>query len=492
MSWEHIDINMTPGGEMPIVHVSQFDTYRAFTFNLYVGEDEWAIPEGIRFELHCRKVDDNIVIIEPDSTDAASVTFITTEQLTACAGKNKCELVAIDTDDDSLIVGSINFILDVEADPLAGGLTSETSISNLTQQIEDIAEQVIGEDYYDKTEVDALLADKADVSDLPDMTQYYTKTQTDTLLNGKADASTTYTKTEVDNALALKANSADLATVAITGDYDDLINKPTIPAAQIQSDYAQADNTQVDYIKNKPDIEGMIAAALLAVMPVETQTGNPCSFNTDIAAELHELTADIVASGGGGTPSTPIPIVGYTELNLTHNGITDTIALGSTVYGGVLDVTRGKLSVTWGIVDLGEQTWVKVGMGGGRYGFRTSLADMIPTPASNVLISAICSNYITFTGNDVYLGNIGISGWGEGTQDIAIYDTAYESADATAFKTAMSGVYLAYELATPIEIDVSELSVSAIVGTNNITSDVGGDVTASYKVSIQKYIDDNV
>ena len=42
------------------------------------------------------------------------------------------------------------------------------------------------------------------------------------------------------------------------------------------------------------------------------------------------------------------------------------------------------------------------------------------------------------------------------------------------------------------EIDVSELSVDTIIGTNNIISDCNGDVTASYKVSIQKYIDDNV
>ena len=46
----------------------------------------------------------------------------------------------------------------------------------------------------------------------------------------------------------------DLATVATTGDYDDLLNKPTIPSAQVQSDWAQSDNTAVDYIKNKPTI----------------------------------------------------------------------------------------------------------------------------------------------------------------------------------------------------------------------------------------------
>ena len=45
-----------------------------------------------------------------------------------------------------------------------------------------------------------------------------------------------------------------LANVATSGDYDDLENKPTIPAAQIQSDWSQSNNTKADFIKNKPTI----------------------------------------------------------------------------------------------------------------------------------------------------------------------------------------------------------------------------------------------
>ena len=51
-----------------------------------------------------------------------------------------------------------------------------------------------------------------------------------------------------------KANTADLATVATSGSYNDLSNKPTIPAAQIQSDWNQTTTTAKDYIKNKPTI----------------------------------------------------------------------------------------------------------------------------------------------------------------------------------------------------------------------------------------------
>lgn len=50
------------------------------------------------------------------------------------------------------------------------------------------------------------------------------------------------------------AESADLATVATTGSYDDLTDKPTIPAAQVQSDWTESDNTKKSYIKNKPTI----------------------------------------------------------------------------------------------------------------------------------------------------------------------------------------------------------------------------------------------
>lgn len=47
-----------------------------------------------------------------------------------------------------------------------------------------------------------------------------------------------------------------------SGDYNDLKNKPTIPAAQIQSDWNQTDDSEPDYIKGKPDI------------PSATQVGN--------------------------------------------------------------------------------------------------------------------------------------------------------------------------------------------------------------------------
>lgn len=64
-----------------------------------------------------------------------------------------------------------------------------------------------------------------------------------------------------DNSTAQTTSSSEALSGAVklhkvskTGSYNDLLNKPTIPAAQVQADWNEADNTKADYIKNKPSI----------------------------------------------------------------------------------------------------------------------------------------------------------------------------------------------------------------------------------------------
>ena len=64
-------------------------------------------------------------------------------------------------------------------------------------------------------------------------------------------------KNYVDTELSSKANTTDLATVATTGDYDDLLNKPSIPSAQVNSDWNA--NSGVAEILNKPTLGTMAA-----------------------------------------------------------------------------------------------------------------------------------------------------------------------------------------------------------------------------------------
>lgn len=55
-------------------------------------------------------------------------------------------------------------------------------------------------------------------------------------------------------AWATAVQADDLATVAMTGNYCDLINKPDIPSAQVQSDWDEINTNLPQYIKNKPTI----------------------------------------------------------------------------------------------------------------------------------------------------------------------------------------------------------------------------------------------
>ncbi len=282
MAYEYIELNLIPTGEKPVFHAAQYDVGRPIIIKLKNGEDDFT-PTDLDLELQVRKVDNNIVTAVPDSVDGNVVTFFSTQQMTACSGTNLCE---VQLSDGSTTIATLHFYLVVQRDVLQGGLTSQSEIYDLEEQIAAIVPEVIGDEYYTAEEVDEKIAEipTFDPSNYYDKTQLYTKTETNGLLSQKANTSSlatvatsgsyndllnkptipdvsnyytkseTYNQTEVNNLLSTKADTSSLSTVATTGDYDDLLNKPTIPAAQVQSDWTQADNTQVDFIKNKPTI----------------------------------------------------------------------------------------------------------------------------------------------------------------------------------------------------------------------------------------------
>lgn len=54
--------------------------------------------------------------------------------------------------------------------------------------------------------------------------------------------------------LSIYAESSNLATVATSGNYADLLNTPTIPSAPVQSDWNETNTSSLAYIQNKPTI----------------------------------------------------------------------------------------------------------------------------------------------------------------------------------------------------------------------------------------------
>jgi hypothetical protein len=122
--------------------------------------------------------------------------------------------------------------------------------------------------------------------------------------------------------VALKANTADLGATAFSNDYEDLDNLPTIPAAQIQSDWTQANNAALDFIKNKPTIPA-------------AQVNSDWNATSGVAQILNKPTIPSIA---GLVPETRTLTINGTTQDLSANR-TFTIATGLTV--GTTPITSG-------------------------------------------------------------------------------------------------------------------------------------------------------
>lgn len=104
--------------------------------------------------------------------------------------------------------------------------------------------------------------------------------------------------------------------------------------------------------------------------------------------------------------------------------------------------------VKFGSVDLGTLTWNKteIGASPGFYRFVSSdLASYLSSSYSNIIYNCVCEKYLSVSADDTYSKKDGIGV--DIYKYLCVYDSANQALDAAAFKTAMSGVLLCYELA---------------------------------------------
>lgn len=140
------------------------------------------------------------------------------------------------------------------------------------------------------------------------------------------------------------------------------------------------------------------------------------------------------------------------DSDLTLRGIPKLDGNNSLYYDGDTYEADGTVTRKYGIVDMGTLNWA----------YRTSgtiVAPYMYSPITSLGIKRLgyfgsvvhnikCSKYVTVARNetDFIDGTICADGDSELVSQIQIKDSAYTDADA--FKSAMSGVYLVYELAT--------------------------------------------
>lgn len=131
-------------------------------------------------------------------------------------------------------------------------------------------------------------------------------------------------------------------------------------------------------------------------------------------------------------------------------------------------------------VDLGTLTWtygnLPFGWGDNQW-FSAPIQSIKVIPTNAQLANVLCKKYTTrcayvADGNDFFRVDKSI-GQHQGAARVTVLDTAYT--DAAAFKQAMQGVILYYELANPIVTDISSLIPDDFL--RNIEVEAGGSIT---------------
>ena len=238
-----------------------------------------------------------------------------------------------------------------------------------------------------------------------------------------------------------------------------------------------------------------LANSAITDLQKETQgaqqvTGNPITITDAAPINAEKLVVEFTPiQEGSGVPSpTNIrPITGYAGIEVTTtDDISDptttntaSISFGQTVYGGSVNFKTGVVTVDRASVDLGSLNYTRTSSSG-IYRFQVNLSGAKGSGSNSAAANAVCSCYkndswvnTATTANDC---SIAIIGTGE---IMAVQDDRYT--DATAFKTAVTGETLCYELATPITIQLTPDELKMLKGINNISTEGNTTIDITYQ-----------
>jgi len=230
-----------------------------------------------------------------------------------------------------------------------------------------------------------------------------------------------------------------------------------------------------------------------------THTAGPAEIITitDAAANMpvKSLVCEIVPKETGtGTksPDNPYVISGTDEVVITHNATTETITLPSIVYGGEYDIVTGKINkVMSDGMNLSSFTWEMTKNDTTAQEFRTTSATGAKGVTDTTLPNLLCEIYQTMTRNaqtSTYTANsIGITS----TSRLAVVVAPSTYTDANAFRTAMSGKIVTYELATPTTITTTPTTIKTQGGSETFAANAG-DIEMEYYTATAGTIKDLV
>ena len=195
---ETITLDLVPHGLTPSLHASQFDKNRSYRISLTQRGDAYKLDGTETLSIIERKGDDRLcsMDIENNFADKTYIEFASTEQMCAVWGANLCQLKI---SKGGVVLGLLNFILEVQRAPDVGGVSCN-EYKNLERQVHDIVVEELRdngaeETGYDNTESEL---DATNVQDAIDelaqkpSVDAYTKTESDAFITDEYDATSTY------------------------------------------------------------------------------------------------------------------------------------------------------------------------------------------------------------------------------------------------------------------------------------------------------------
>lgn len=468
---EQLKLNMIPNGVNPVFHASQYDKGRQIRFVI----DETL--SGAEVTVSYRAKDGTEYGNVQTSVSGNTITDTIPEEVLTDYGIIEGE-VSIDG------IGSLNFFVEVEKDAYDGGVITtqtasgaiatfetniETAFASLTAEINPVqsgtgtpspqnVRPISGFSALNVTRTGKNLVDNENyfpISDSISNSYYFNFAKVlGNIPEIKLVADTTYTFSFTINSSVTPFN---ISVGCGNGTYStDILTKNNLTNGRV-------------YITFTP------TAAQLA-------NGNLFAFRAPRFTTVTSATLTIseVQLELGSTATDYEP----------YNGQTKTVNFGQTVYGGVLDVTNGKLTITH--IKISDFAQYYRDFFSGTYS--TEYRITLPYPSTNVIYSVKrgslcnCKNEESayWGGNHVGEANsandiFAINPLGE---ILAIYDSDTTLTKET-FEAKYSGnIEFVYELATPIEVDITPENLTALSGQNNVYSDTNGDTEVEYYIEV--------
>lgn len=255
----------------------------------------------------------------------------------------------------------------------------------------------------------------------------------------------------------------------------------------IASDTTQIRSNTNTVVTDMSKVYEALKWALVDKVTTETADGTDIVvFDTDLANDLISLEVGIegTQSGTGNpSPDNVRPITGVTNKSVTINGNNVTIALGQTIFKGVLDIISGVLTIT-NYYYLITRAQNRTDQSSGYFWYGSTTYYSIPPifGLNSELITNRCTNTDNTTvatpeGVITFYAN-GIIRWKEqGSLSISDYNTYLAS----------NPLQISYKLLTPIVVQLTPSQIATIKGINTIITD--GNISVTYEESVKHYID---